>query len=313
MKSFLRAVEVWRPEGLAGPLVFDDGLYGEDLADFREASLGMRFALDEGLPGKAWAQRRPIVLKGFRGSYFKRVEAAEAAGLTCGIALPIFRGDALQAVTVFFCGDDEENVGVIEVWKHDPERSPGIKFVDGHFGIAEALEWEARHITFMPGSGLPGMVWLRNRPVFVADLGNAARFIRTDDARRVGLNKGLGIPCPGDGANAWVMLFLSAFGTPIAQRQEIWSVGEGGETLAFRTGDCVRDPDLPKSLAGAVIGRGEGAIGQALTTGAPKIAASLAADATPVATSAAAAGLAAMVALPIYDDDEVSSVVSFYF
>lgn len=313
MKSYLRAVEVWRPADQGGALVFDEGLYGEELSGFREASVGMRFGPGEGLPGQAWTKRHPIVLKDFRNSYFKRTEAAEAAGLTCGIALPIFVGAELRSVVVFFCGDDEDHVGVIELWKHDPTLSPGIKFVDGHFGIAETFEWNAKHITFMPGTGLPGIVWLRERPQLLTDLGNAFRFIRAGDARRVGLNQGLGIPCPGDEPNVWVMLFLSALGTPIAQRQEVWAVEEGGTKLAFRSGSCARNASLADELEGATIEAGDGTIGQALVAGAAKIGTSLAAETGPAARSAVEAGLSSVIALPIHDGVSTSSVVCLYF
>ena len=43
-----------------------------ELAAFEEASRQTRFAKGEGLPGKAWAEARPVVLKAFDGSYFKR-------------------------------------------------------------------------------------------------------------------------------------------------------------------------------------------------------------------------------------------------
>ena len=83
-------------------LEFSDGLYGS-LGEFRAASLGMRFGFDEGLPGKAWAAGHPVIVTTFEDSHFKRIAAARAAGLTCGVALPIFAGDFLLAVVVLFC------------------------------------------------------------------------------------------------------------------------------------------------------------------------------------------------------------------
>ena len=65
----------------------------------------MCFGRGEGLPGQAWEAGRPIVLKQFEGSAFRRTQAAHADGLTCGIALPVFDGDALRAVVLIFCGD----------------------------------------------------------------------------------------------------------------------------------------------------------------------------------------------------------------
>ena len=119
----------------------------------------MLFSPGEGLPGTAWAQRRPIVLKNLDVPYFKRAEAARAAGLTCGIALPIFAGEFLLAVAVFFCGDDEEHVGAIELWSNNPAESHELGLIDGYYGSAEVFERDSRYIKFRPGFGLPGIVW----------------------------------------------------------------------------------------------------------------------------------------------------------
>jgi hypothetical protein len=113
-KTFIRAVEIWVPTPDRQQLQFSDGFYGP-LAEFRAISETMRFGFDEGLPGRAWSAGRPVILKEFSNSYFKRIEAAKAAGLTCGVALPVFTGPQLKAVVVLFCGDDEAHVGAIEL------------------------------------------------------------------------------------------------------------------------------------------------------------------------------------------------------
>ena len=97
MKTFIRVAEIWVPTKDRTQLQFLDGLYGP-LGEFRAVSEQMTFGFDEGLPGKAWATRHPIILKKFENSYFKRTEAAKAAGLTCGVALPVFAGELLMAV-----------------------------------------------------------------------------------------------------------------------------------------------------------------------------------------------------------------------
>src|SRR6266481_7596482 len=114
MKAFIRVAEIWVPTEDGSALRFLDGLYGP-LDEFRAVSETMRFARDEGLPGKAWASGHPIILKQFENSYFKRTEAAKAVGLTCGVALPVFAGQQLNAVLVLFCGDDESHIGAIEL------------------------------------------------------------------------------------------------------------------------------------------------------------------------------------------------------
>ena len=78
MKTFIRAAEIWTPTPDKSRLRFLDGFYGP-LDQFREVSEQMTFGFDEGLPGKAWAKRHPVILKEFSNSYFMRTEAAKAA------------------------------------------------------------------------------------------------------------------------------------------------------------------------------------------------------------------------------------------
>ena len=111
MKTFIKVTEIWVPDKTRTHLEFGSGLYG-DLYDFKADSAQQKFAYNEGLPGKAWAEGHPIVLSQFEHSYFKRTLSAQNAGLTCGIALPIFSGEFLMAVVVFLCGDDEDHAGI---------------------------------------------------------------------------------------------------------------------------------------------------------------------------------------------------------
>ena len=95
VNTFIEVTEVWVPDG--DRLVLDSGNYGT-LKEFATISGQESFAKGEGLPGKAWGEARPVVLKEFDGSYFKRTEAAKAAGLTSAVAVPVFSGDTLKAV-----------------------------------------------------------------------------------------------------------------------------------------------------------------------------------------------------------------------
>ncbi len=154
MKTFIRVAELWLPNRDRSRLEFGGGLYGK-LTNFRAASEGMHFAFDEGLPGKAWAAGRPIILKEFENSYFKRTDAAKAAGLTCGVALPVFAGEFLMAVVVFFCGDDEARVGAIELWTNGPDEAHFMSLADGYYGAAEMFEFNSRYTKFPVATGCP--------------------------------------------------------------------------------------------------------------------------------------------------------------
>src|SRR6478609_6010796 len=120
MKTFIRVVELWVPDQTRTRLEFGGSLHSGEFTEFNAVSENALFAYDEGLPGKAWASGHPVILTEFANSYFKRTDQALAAGLTCGVAVPVFAGEFLQAVMVLFCGDDEAHVGAIELWHNDP-------------------------------------------------------------------------------------------------------------------------------------------------------------------------------------------------
>ncbi|MER2264932.1 GAF domain-containing protein [Methylobacterium oxalidis] len=274
MRSFIRAAEIWLPDADGARLVFGDGLYG-DLTAFGEASRAVRFGRGEGLPGEAWAARRPVVIKSLKDSSFRRIEAAEAAGLTSGIALPIFAGDAVRAVVVFLCGDDARHVGAIEVWKHDPDADAQIGLDDGYYGSAELFETVSRLKRFGRGFGLPGSVWAADMPMVFREIYRSERFLRHEEALQVGLSLGLGLPCNGDPGRTWVMLFLSALGTPIAGRFEIWIPDSEGTGLVYDAG-LSEENDTPRPR---LIGPEAGLLGRVLATGLPAASANCAADA----------------------------------
>src|SRR3954468_20426942 len=137
MRTFIRVVELWVPDRTRTRLEFGGGLGGAAFSDFIALSEHALFAYDEGLPGKAWACRHPIILTELSGTYFKRTDEAREAGLTCAVALPVFAGEFLLAVMVLFCGDDAEHVGAIELWHNDPELSYEMGLVDGYYGSAD--------------------------------------------------------------------------------------------------------------------------------------------------------------------------------
>jgi hypothetical protein len=312
MKTFVRVAEIWVPTKDRTQLHFLDGLYGP-LKEFRSVSEQMRFRLDEGLPGKAWAAGHPIILKEFENSYFKRTEAAKQIGLTCGVALPVFVNDELTAVVVLFCGDDETHVGAVELWHNDPDTAYEMMLVDGYYGSAEMFEFNSRYTKFPRGFGLPGRVWKSNMPLIVKDLYHSKTFLRWREAVEIGINRGLGIPYAHASGKTWVTTFLSARDTPIARRFEIWVPDAQGDTLILNSGDCDEDSRFATGYQTVTISKGEGTIGQVWATGVPAVRDGLAGDPSPAAQSAIAAGLNAMVAMPVSaDGGRVKAVVAWY-
>jgi len=298
-RTFIEVAEVWIPKD--GRLVLDGGDYGA-LKDFAAASGQESFAKGEGLPGKAWAEARPVVLKGFDGTYFKRAEAAKAAGLTSAVAVPVFAGAELKAVLVVLCANDDVRTGAIEVWA---ARDAVLKLDDGYYGAAKHFEWVSQHTQFPRGQGLPGGVWAAGMPMLMRDLGSGYRFIRAESAGQAGLTTGLGLPIPTPGDAEYVLTLLSARGTPIARRFEIWdarSTTVGKEKQAVLVdGICAREGAIWNKERR--VNAWQGMIGRVLGSG------------VPVAASGApglSAGYDSIVALPIHLDGELAHIVAWY-
>lgn len=303
--TFVQVAEVWIPEG--DTLVHAAGDYAGNDA-FAAASVHESFAKGEGLPGRAWAEKRPVVLKEFDGSYFKRTEAAKQAGLTSAVAIPVFAEDTLKAVLVVLCGGDDDHWGAIEVWE---DRENALKLADGYYGAATSFEQVSQQTQFAHGQGLPGGVWAANTPILMRDIGQGHAFVRAAAAGAAGLKTGLGLPVPVPGNQSFVLTLLSAPNTPIAHRFEIWDARHervGAEKKAMRIdGTCERDGPLwPKEnppLDAVTVGAWQGPIGKVLGSGLPHVQA----DGTGLP-----ADYRMMVALPIYHDTELAFVVAWY-
>ena len=130
-RPFVRVVEIWVPSADGAHLELRDGLYGP-LSSLRAASKTARLAPSEDLAGKAWMARHPIVVKKLDGLIGERGESVLAAGLTCGVALPVFVSELLTGVMVLFCGDAEPHVGAIEIWYNDPEKFNEMRLFGGY-------------------------------------------------------------------------------------------------------------------------------------------------------------------------------------
>ncbi|MDB5826737.1 MAG: hypothetical protein JWQ73_957 [Variovorax sp.] len=294
MKTFIRVIEYWVPSEESGVLEFGGGLFGA-ATRFEAVSRNLCFGRGEGLPGQAWEEGHPIVLKEFEGSYFRRSVAAKAEGLTCGIALPIFKGQKVTAVVVVFCGDDAEHAGAIELWANDPAESKDMDLVDGYYGTTgDTFEFISRATSFRRGTGLPGMAWEKQTPVFLPDLGKGSGFLRADGAIKVGINRGFATPCSTVDGTHYVMAFLSALATPIARRVEIWEPDVTGTQLLRSFGFSEAEGALGESEIIDASEDAPNALGRAFATGVPAVA-------------------EPMIAIPVAPEGQITAVMALYF
>lgn len=310
MNTFVKVIEVWVPDRDRTMLELGAGLYGSYQA-FREVSELKRFFYNEGLPGRAWASGKPVVLTRFDDSYFRRVDAAKQIGLTAGIALPVFAGSFLLGVVVFLCGDQEQHAGAIEVWGRDADKTSEMTLLDGYFGTLDKFEWISRHVNMTRGRGLPGGVWDTRMPLLIDDLGHSDSFLRARNAEQAGINTGLGIPCLRGQNEVYAVTFLSARDTPIAKRFEIWAP-TGGGGLVFQSGHCDQGIEIEMNYCTSSIAKGEGTIGRVWLTGVPAVCEDLNSDNSVAGRSARLAGLNSMLALPVIDGVKLTAIVAMY-
>ena len=129
----------------------------------------------------------------------------------------------LKSVTVLFCGGDQDHAGAIELWNNDPEEGVNLTLDEGYYGTTgDTFEFLSRSTAFRAGTGLPGLAWARKGPVFMPDLGRGSGFLRADSAVKVGINRGLGLPCASLNGQHYVLAMLSALATPLARRLDVW-------------------------------------------------------------------------------------------
>lgn len=300
MKTFIKVTEIWLPNKDRTQLEFGSGLYGA-LTEFKSISEHQKFAYNEGLPGKAWAARHPLILKQFEQSYFKRTAAAQQARLSGGIALPIFSGDFLLAVVVFLCGDNTEQAGAIEVWQHN-KGDNYLSVMDGYYGQLTDFEILSKQLRVAKAQGLAGSAWARALPVLIDDIG-ANNLISANEARLAGITTGIAIPVAD---NQYVMTFLSAKATPLAKRIQLWL--PEGERLICHQGYSKQNNELAQLFETLSINKGEGALGRVWLTGLPIITGNAENTYNPELQD-----LSRMLAIPIIIHGTLKAIVSFLF
>lgn len=296
MNTLLKAIEIWVPDADNQLLELAGGLYGGATA-FGHLSRDMCFGRGEGLPGLAWDEQRPILLKDLESGHFRRAAAAKAAGLACAVAYPVFAQAQFKAVVLLFFGNVGAEVGAIELWRNDPRVTPDMTLFDGYYGATpETFEAAAGETYLQRGMGLPGLAWQRQASVYFEDLSQGDRFPRSEEAASAGIQRGLALPCPLPGRENFALNFLWPSSLPLAMRVESWTFdpAQPSPTLAYgfdETGSPLTASTSTASRAG-----GDDPVAKAFDTATPQIGA------------ASTAGHGAL-ALPISSDEAIVEVL----
>jgi hypothetical protein len=295
--SFLKAVEVWLPQG--SYLLRNSAAYGAHgaLAETPPSPLLHR---GEGIAGAAFSSGRAQVLSGDKLPAHTPFEVA--------VALPFFAGSTLLAVTVLWCAGREGDAGCVEVW--EPNALRELAHGAGYYGSFGAFERLSRVMRFQSGSGIPGLTWERKLPLITPDLSSSTSFLRASAAREIGIRSALSLPLYRSGTLNAVALFLSSGTLPLARAVEIWMLDAQQH---LRISEALYEPGLAtfeRDNRCVEFQPGHGLVGKVFDTGLPLALERKDADPFSGHVGAAEAGLTLALGLPVHDGRSVRAVVT---
>lgn len=118
--------QAWVPDGSGSYLECAPAWFAsaDDLRPFRHASEAQRFAMGNGLPGRAWFTHKPVCIADVTTDHnFARASAARAVGLHGAAAVPVLKGDEVVAILEFFSAGPDighshwvEAISVVATW-----------------------------------------------------------------------------------------------------------------------------------------------------------------------------------------------------
>jgi hypothetical protein len=316
--TLIRAAEIWLPNEDDSLLETRAGFYGQARA-FGYLSRSLCFGPGEGLPGRAWADKRPILLEDLQNPIFRRAHAAKASDFTCALAIPYLSGPTVTAVLVLFANLSQHDVGALELWHCDHGTAQALSLQRGAYGAGgAALEANSQTMTFAQGEGLPGAAWGSASSQFLQDLAGSPSFARAELASDMGLLRGLGIPVTLTPEHSFVMTLLATGDTPIAHRIESWKLNAAGDqlerTYAFselHSGYASHKSSLPYPSTQAEQAP-RSSIALAWATGLPVLNEDPTSELGAPAAASAGMGANALLAMPIQRGHEVVEVLAIY-
>ncbi|MEA2027406.1 MAG: GAF domain-containing protein, partial [Campylobacterota bacterium] len=181
-----------------------------------------------------------------------------------------------------------------------------MELVNGYYGTMEDFAWISKSIKIMKGQGLPGKVWKSTEPTIMQDLAESATFMRAKKALKEGITTALALPAWSDETQGYVMTFLSAKGTPIARRFEIWQLNHEEENLSFKEGYSHGEVDLDELYSDITFDKNDSLVGECWRQGLPRLVKNSDNDYAPKDCES-------ILTIPIIQNGFCQSVVSFYY
>jgi hypothetical protein len=200
------AMEVWTPNENNSVLAWYAGFYS-DLEQFERDSKQATFAPGQGLPGHVWETKLPQLLSSLGApSGFIRGNAANKAGLSTGLGIPVLHGDTVAAVAVLLSPVLEPLAKIFEVWVPNGDGS-ALQRQSGFYDGLETMG--GGDGLFARGEGLPGQVWVTKEPKIYSPLDEESGFVRHQEAQKAGLSVAIGIPIVSGGEVTAVITLLA--------------------------------------------------------------------------------------------------------
>jgi len=158
------AVEIWQNRDFYDKeLRVKEGYYGS-LDRFEFISRSLTIMKGRGLPGSAWAESSPKIMKNLSDAEgFIRSRNAAECGLTTGLAIPFFYTDRDVQIVTFLSTDATPATKRFEIWRPD-ESHRYLLFDEGYCSLGTDLKGLYRGLAFDRGESTLGFVWLNGRP-----------------------------------------------------------------------------------------------------------------------------------------------------
>ncbi len=229
--------------------------------------------------------------------------------VAAALVFPIYRDGHIMSVVAFAAAADPAALGVFEIWEPHGEFEE-VKLTQGYYSKLDRFQNVSSFIRFEKGSGLPGAAWQRHCAVVHNDLANHPDFLRAAGASAEELTTAVGIPIFDDDFVASVVLISSAK-SPLARGVEIWIPDSDGFSLLEAS-----YPSLDRSFwlpSGARLKSDSGLPGMAQQHGGACVSDQACQYAAGRTLSAEQASGHRGLALPYYDQAELTSVVVLLF
>ena len=242
---------------------------------------------------------------------------ADAKTIGSAIAIPVYRAKKITSIVVMSIKPKTDGAGVFEIWE-PVEPYEEVKLRSGYFAHLERFANVSSFVRFERGSGLPGQVWASKQAVIHDDLPSHVGFLRAAGASAGLLQTAIGVPIMSDDELKSVALVISSKATPIAKGYEVWNATDDGFTLegsAYQGLDPAyqfqRDAKMGSDtgLPGLAAVHG----GATTTENATLLLSGRNLDGSQPASESGYSGITAGLAIPAYDGEKLTSVMTFLF